>query len=157
MVAATLRDSPLVTPDTDAFETHLAPGDAPGDGPVVTAAGKDDWFVKHLEGDFTVMLFAERAADVSAQDIETLKALAGGRLPVRAIVVTAEDGGQVEGAVVLTDKIGQLRKFYDLTPGACYLFRPDQHISARWRSLSAEGVSAAVERAIAGKVPETVS
>ena len=36
---------------------------------------------------------------------------------------------------------------YDGKPGTCYLFRPDQHLCARWRSFDLSSVRAAIARA----------
>lgn len=36
---------------------------------------------------------------------------------------------------------------YDLTPGAAYLFRPDQYVAARWKKPTAAGIGAALARA----------
>lgn len=42
---------------------------------------------------------------------------------------------------------GVLRKRYDLSDGAAYLFRPDQYVAARWRQPNREKVLAALHRA----------
>ena len=42
-----------------------------------------------------------------------------------------------------------LAKRYDAIPGTCYLFRPDQHVCARWRSFDLTAVRAAIARATA--------
>jgi 3-(3-hydroxy-phenyl)propionate hydroxylase len=44
---------------------------------------------------------------------------------------------------------GTLAARYDLTPGAAYLLRPDQHVCARWREPTAVKVRAALKRATA--------
>jgi 3-(3-hydroxy-phenyl)propionate hydroxylase len=41
------------------------------------------------------------------------------------------------------------RSRYDLRPGTAYLFRPDQHVAARWRAPTAAKVRAAITRACA--------
>jgi 3-(3-hydroxy-phenyl)propionate hydroxylase len=42
-----------------------------------------------------------------------------------------------------------LQKRYDLRPATAYLFRPDQHVAARWRRPTLSKVRAAMERACA--------
>ena len=49
----------------------------------------------------------------------------------------------------LIDKDGLLTQRYDLRPGTVYLFRPDQHVCARWRKPTAGQVKAAIKRALA--------
>jgi 3-(3-hydroxy-phenyl)propionate hydroxylase len=48
----------------------------------------------------------------------------------------------------LHDCDGLVCKRYDLTPGAAYLFRPDQHVSARWRTWQSDAVRRAVQRSL---------
>ena len=135
-----LRDSPLNTPDVDAFEGAMHPGaptaDAPlqmgrqgehegqgdeggHDGPGVRAS----WLLREAAPGFT-LLFAGEAPAWAA----TL------RLEVLALPRTA-------------DAQGWLARRYDLRPGNAYLLRPDQHVCARWRLPTAAGVRAALERA----------
>jgi 3-(3-hydroxy-phenyl)propionate hydroxylase len=53
----------------------------------------------------------------------------------------------VNGVPAVTDVEHVLAARYDARPGTTYLFRPDQHVCARWRSFDAEAVHHAVVRA----------
>ncbi|MDB5569578.1 MAG: FAD-dependent oxidoreductase, partial [Hyphomicrobiales bacterium] len=46
----------------------------------------------------------------------------------------------------LVDAQGLFGKRYDVTPGAAYLFRPDQHLAARWRHAETADVERARRR-----------
>ena len=52
-------------------------------------------------------------------------------------------------AGALQDDSGRLQRRYDARPGTAYLLRPDQHVCARWRSLTESAVRAALARAMA--------
>jgi 3-(3-hydroxy-phenyl)propionate hydroxylase len=56
------------------------------------------------------------------------------------------------GVKVIVDSQGLLAKRYDATPGTTYLLRPDQHVVARWRTLDAAQLQAALARAIGGHI-----
>jgi 3-(3-hydroxy-phenyl)propionate hydroxylase len=60
-------------------------------------------------------------------------------------VATAPDAPSAD----VIDKDGLLTQRYDLRPGTAYLFRPDQHVSARWRKPTAAQVKSAVKCALA--------
>ena len=70
----------------------------------------------------------------------------GAGAPVEVLRVAAA-GQAAAGVVVDTD--GLLTQRYDLQPGTVYLFRPDQHVCARWRAPTAAQVQAALQRALA--------
>ena len=48
---------------------------------------------------------------------------------------------------IVDDVEGLLASRYDLKPGTCYLFRPDQHVTARTRFPDPQRLRAALERA----------
>jgi 3-(3-hydroxy-phenyl)propionate hydroxylase len=136
-----LTQSPLNTPDKDRFEGPMVPGAPAADAPV-TIGNRLDWFLGQVGGDFTLMHFA---GDNDAPGQAILNA-ADTRLPIRTAVVGSR--ALNEYGPVIGDTDGLLAKRYDGKPGTTYLFRPDQHVCARWRSFDAHQVGAALKRAL---------
>jgi 3-(3-hydroxy-phenyl)propionate hydroxylase len=56
-------------------------------------------------------------------------------------------GESVAGASRIEDSERLVAARYDGKPGTCYLFRPDQHLCARWRSFELQSVRVAIGRA----------
>lgn len=134
---AVLTGSSLNTPDTGFFAGGPVPGAPCPDAPVL-AKGRPDWLLHHLGGEFTLLAFDPVAAPGS---------LAGLNPTVRYVAI----GSDAEGWEKLTDQDGLVRSRYDGAPGTTYLIRPDQHVAARWRQTTSDGIWAALCRAI-GKV-----
>ncbi len=146
-VPAVLAESPLNTPDRDAFAGSMVPGAPALDAPV-RSRGHEAWLLDALQGGFVALYYADEAlGDRAAAE---LAALADGPIPVRPLVVArrgTDPGADRPGVTTLEDAQGLVAQRYDLRPGTAYLFRPDQHVAARWRELARERVRAAVDRA----------
>jgi 3-(3-hydroxy-phenyl)propionate hydroxylase len=115
--------SPLSSPDTDAFAGGVAPG-----SPALDAPDGAGWLLDRLKHGFSLLLFGP--ADPAAFD-----ALAKWPIPVRASAVP-------EAAELAW-------KRYDAKPGTAYLFRPDQLVCWRGRTLDLAAVGKALARALA--------
>jgi 3-(3-hydroxy-phenyl)propionate hydroxylase len=63
-------------------------------------------------------------------------------------LIVATQALDIPGLQVIVDNQGLVAKRYDATPGTTYLLRPDQHVVARWRTLNANAVHAALARAL---------
>jgi len=139
-VPAVLAASPLNTPDRERFAGAMVPGAPAVDAPVTGSGSK--WFIDHLGGAFVLVAFG---GVVPAGEVAALR-----REPVPCRVLTvgtapAADGG--DGGTAVADAAGLLTRRYDARPGTCYLFRPDQHVCARWRNFDPGAVRAAIARA----------
>lgn len=117
-------DSPLTTPDTDTFAGAARLGEPAPDAPMRDAAGRPVWLLNALSRGFTLL----HVADGAAPDV-----------PAGVSLLTI--------GTDLKDAGGLFAKRYDATPGACYLIRPDQYLTARFRSFDRTGVEAALARA----------
>ena len=116
----------------------MAPGAAAADAPVVRD-GRDDWLLPHLGGRFVALQFAD-GTDARAEPL----VVRGVR--VDALIVSG--GAKAAPADALVDREGLAFARYDARPGTTYLFRPDQHVCARWRRYDGDAIGAAVARAI---------
>ncbi len=88
--------------------------------PAVDAPLRTGWLLRQLSAGFTLAFHGDVPA--WAND-----------LPLHAIALDGEEATQR----------------YDLQPGTAYLFRPDQHVCARWREPTVEKVRAAIAKACA--------
>ncbi len=138
-VPSTLHDSPLNTPDVDAFEGPMVPGAAAADAPVVGAGGGESWLLRATSAApgeavtrFTALVFGSGEAAR-----RSLAALAEADLPLHVVKVAAS-----------SDAAGLAAKRYDARDGTVYLLRPDQHVCARWRQPTPLAVRAARDRAM---------
>lgn len=116
--------SPLNTPDVDAFQGRMKPGTACADAPV-RVDGRPAWLLPLLGRGFTLLSFGAKAPAMTG-----LQVLEVGR--------------------ELIDERGLLAQRYDARPGTVYLIRPDQHVAARWRRFDAGAVLSALQRALGG-------
>ncbi|ATE61350.1 FAD-dependent oxidoreductase [Thauera sinica] len=144
-VPSLLTESRLNTPDRDAFAGDMVPGAPMDDAPIETAGGQP-WLLGVLGNRFQLLYYVPDASALDGATVQALTGLADGAIPVEAIVV-AERGSAPGGLKTVIDSKGCIRERYDLSPGNTYLARPDQHVTARWRTLDAARVRAAVARA----------
>lgn len=144
-VPATLRDSPLNTPDTEAFEGRMVPGAPATDAPV-TVDGRPGWLLRHLRGSrFAALVFDGPDAP---QRMAAVRAAAEGLTELEVLLVTDRPRA-LDGVRCLVDTEGLVARRYDARAGTVYLLRPDQHVCARWREPSTASVRAALRRALA--------
>jgi 3-(3-hydroxy-phenyl)propionate hydroxylase len=155
-----LTDSVLNTPDADSFEGQMVPG-APMDDAPVQVNGRDAWLLDQVGKGFQAMLFAD--APPKPEVLAQLNALAGcspaipgANPPKNAVAVTpliiSPRALDIPGMNVIVDAQGLVAKRYNATPGTTYLLRPDQHVVARWRTLSIDQLQAALARAIGANI-----
>ncbi|MEO1224378.1 MAG: FAD-dependent oxidoreductase [Pseudomonadota bacterium] len=120
-------DSPLSTPDGDAFTGGPPPGAPCPDAPIARPDGESAWLLNQLGGDFALLTYESDQVDTDLRQV------------------------RIGGAGGWTDPEGLIAGRYDLRPGTCYLIRPDQHVAARWRRLDRVAVRRALQRARAAE------
>jgi 3-(3-hydroxy-phenyl)propionate hydroxylase len=126
----TYSDSTLNTPDRDVFAGGIVPGAPAADAPVIVD-GRSDWFLNMLDREFTLVRASDTMPLVLTITGVQPGALHGDSNPGRTVVASSEWFAR-----------------YDAQPGTSYLFRPDQHVCARWRSYDQSAVRAALDRAL---------
>ncbi|RJG01467.1 FAD-dependent monooxygenase [Noviherbaspirillum sedimenti] len=122
-------------------------GPAHGAPPQNIRLAANDFLLDHLGGGFDLLYFTDAAAMPDALQKVVADTRARG-VPLRVIAVGAAQ--PVAGAdLTLADADGHFRQRYGvLASGAAYLMRPDQHVCARWLTLDATRLQAALNIAL---------
>ena len=122
-------------------------GPAHGAPPQNVRLGADNFLLDHLGGGFDLLYFTD--AEAIPADLQTvIQATRAKGVPIK--VIAAGNAKAVMGAdLSLPDSNGHLRTRYGIPAnGGAYLFRPDQHICARWLTLDATRLQAAINSAL---------
>lgn len=141
-------DSSLSEPDCDHFVGPMCLGWAAEDVPL-SSAGRREWLVRALGGDFVLVGYHETADELSRQLAAAAAASLAAPMRVRTLAIAAKGSAAASRASQYHDVDGWFRRRYDALPGSVYLFRPDQHLAARWRAPEAEKITRALRRACA--------
>ncbi|MEY4755148.1 MAG: hypothetical protein RJA34_46 [Pseudomonadota bacterium] len=122
-------------------------GPAHGAPPQNIRLSADDFLLDHLGGGFDLLYFTE-AQGIPSSLLQVVQAAPDRGMPLRVIAVGATTA--VAGAdLTLPDPSGHFRQRYGVqASGAAYLLRPDQHVCARWLTLDATRLQAALEAAL---------
>ncbi|MCA3240372.1 MAG: FAD-dependent oxidoreductase [Rubrivivax sp.] len=146
-----LVDSPLSTPDADAWDCTQAPGSPLADAPV-RHEGRDSWLLRHTGGSFVLLVFVPTPDALGPAQRALIDTLAAGAVPVRTVLVAEREGhasALPAGVSLLHDHHRRAAQRLDASPGCAVLLRPDQHLAARWRGPTLAAVQAALARACA--------
>ncbi|AJG20391.1 FAD-dependent monooxygenase [Cupriavidus basilensis] len=138
-------DSALNCPgDDNALFVH---GPAHGAPPQNIRLAANDYLLDHLGGGFDLLYFTEAEAIPDALQ-RVFAATRKRGVPLRVVAVGAT--GPVAGAdLTFADADGHFRRRYGVqASGAGYLLRPDQHVCARWLTLDATRLQAALTNAL---------
>jgi 3-(3-hydroxy-phenyl)propionate hydroxylase len=122
-------DTPLSTPDTDAWRGGPRPGTSMPDAPVADPTGNPMFLTEAFirKGTrFALLTFGNGKMADAPEDVGSIR-------------VGGEDG--------LIDAAGLAGKRYDADGGATYLLRPDGYVAARFRQVSRPAIEAALARA----------
>jgi 3-(3-hydroxy-phenyl)propionate hydroxylase len=119
-------DSPLSTPDAEAWEGGAPPGAPIPDAPLRDASGRDIFLSEALGPDFTLLSRANGAAINAPPGVSAVEIGAAGSH---------------------TDGDGLAAARFALPAGGATLIRPDGHVAARFRNVDPVQVSAALRRA----------
>ncbi|MBC7857269.1 MAG: FAD-dependent monooxygenase [Burkholderiaceae bacterium] len=122
-------------------------GPAHGAPPQNIRLAPNDFLLDHLGGGFDLLYFTN--ADALPEPMRQVLAATRARgVPIRVTAIGA--AAPVEGAdLTLADLDGHFRNRYGVRAnGAAYLLRPDQHVCARWLTLDATRLQAALNTAL---------
>jgi 3-(3-hydroxy-phenyl)propionate hydroxylase len=143
----TYAHTPLNSPDVDAFGGRMQPGAPALDAPLAGACGPA-WLVDLLGGRFVAVYYVGAQHPLPEALLEGLHGL---RVAVDVVAIGAR-GESLPPAPsdisTLTDTQGLFAQRYDAKPGSVYLFRPDQHLAARFRHFDHNRLRDAVDRAL---------
>ncbi len=122
-------------------------GPAHGAPPQNVRLGADDFLLDHLGGGFELLVFTEADA-IAPPLLAVVEATRQRGVPLRVTAIGA--ARPVSGAdQTLPDADGRVRRRYGVqASGGAYLLRPDQHVCARWITLDAHRLQAALATAL---------
>ncbi|WP_416138704.1 FAD-dependent oxidoreductase [Halomonas sp. HK25] len=143
------EDSPLNGPDAEGMPADLRPGTPAKDAPI-RLDGQSAWLLNQLGNRFVLLLGGRLPTNEAEARAPELAALLEEQPDLDLLVLGPASQAliQLPRTTLIEDAERRVDDRYGLTPGAAYLIRPDQHVTARWADCRREAVNHAIDRAL---------
>ena len=141
--------SPLNTPDVDGGPSELRPGSSAKDAPI-RLGEQNAWLLNQFGNGFVLLLDGRIDDGHATAPLRELSELLDRHTDLRLVVVgpAPDEFGALPRTTVIDDTKGLVTQRYGLKAGGGYLIRPDQHVTARWHTVTAHQVEDALDRAL---------
>jgi 3-(3-hydroxy-phenyl)propionate hydroxylase len=122
-------------------------GPALGAPPQNVQIQSNDYLLDHLGGGFD-LVYVSLDQSIPHELLHALEAVKNNGFPVKLLAISDTDV-KVPGAdKTLFDPQQRFQLRYAVSPGGAYLFRPDQHVCARWLQLDATRLLSSLQLAV---------
>jgi 3-(3-hydroxy-phenyl)propionate hydroxylase len=111
-------------------------GPALGAPPQNVQLQQNDYLLDHLGGSFDVVYVTD-SKSIPIDIAQAVASLQAQGLPLKLIAISSQPSATEGAEVTLHDPDRRFQARYAVQAGGAYLFRPDQHICARWLKLDA--------------------
>ncbi|WP_438455574.1 FAD-dependent oxidoreductase [Vreelandella venusta] len=141
--------SPLNTPDVDGGPSELRPGSSAKDAPI-RLGEQNAWLLNQFGNGFVLLLDGRIDDGHATAPLRELSELLDRHTDLRLVVVgpAPDEFGALPRTTVIDDTEGLVTQRYGLKAGGGYLIRPDQHVTARWHTVTAHQIEDALDRAL---------
>ncbi|WAM51838.1 FAD-dependent oxidoreductase [Vreelandella venusta] len=141
--------SPLNTPDVDGGPSELRPGSSAKDAPILLGE-QNAWLLNQFGNGFVLLLDGRIDDGHATAPLRELSELLDRHTDLRLVVVgpAPDEFGALPRTTVIDDTEGLVTQRYGLKAGGGYLIRPDQHVTARWHTVTAHQIEDALDRAL---------
>jgi 3-(3-hydroxy-phenyl)propionate hydroxylase len=107
-------------------------------------SGGSQYLHDHMAIGFNVLLF-QQDGDLASRQETVLNELERLSFPVTVSIVCSKPASRpAPDFNYIADPEERCRQAYDAVDGSCYLLRPDNHVSARWKTLPTGSLSPAI-------------
>jgi len=129
------------------YDESMQEGLALGAPPQNVQLAKENFLLDHLGGGFDLVYLADKAG-IPAAILAATQEAKQQSIPIKLIAITQEAGTVAGADVTLFDPDNRFATRYGVAVGGAYLFRPDQHICARWSQLNAAQIGQSLKKAL---------
>jgi 3-(3-hydroxy-phenyl)propionate hydroxylase len=122
-------------------------GPALGAPPQNVQLQQDDFLLDHLGGGFD-LVYVCQSQSITHELLHAVEAAKNNGLPLKLLAISDRDV-KVKGAdKTLFDPQQKFQLRYAVSEGGAYLFRPDQHVCARWLEVDATRLLSSLQLAV---------
>jgi 3-(3-hydroxy-phenyl)propionate hydroxylase len=122
-------------------------GPALGAPPQNVQLQHDDFLLDHLGGGFD-LVYVCQSQNIPNELLHAVVAAKNDGLPLKLLAISDRDV-KVQGAdTTLFDPQQRFQLRYGVSAGGAYLFRPDQHVCARWLEVDATRLLSSLQLAV---------
>ena len=122
-------------------------GPALGAPPQNVQLQQDDFLLDHLGGGFDLVYVAPNQS-IPKDLLQAIVEAKNNGVPLKLLAITQENADVLGADKTLFDPQQRFQLRYDVSAGGAYLFRPDQHVCARWLQLDAARLLSSLQLAL---------